>query len=35
MERLAEYIASFARFLSEGSSVHFDRVKESSVDRLR
>ena len=31
MERLAEYLLSFARLLGEGSSVHFDRVQESSV----
>lgn len=34
MERLAEYLASFARLLGEGSSVHFDQVKESSVALL-
>ncbi len=34
MERLAEYIASFARLLGEGSSVHFDRVKDGSVALL-
>lgn len=34
MERLAEYLASFARLLGEGSSVHFTQVKESSVALL-
>ena len=31
MERLADYVAAFARLLGEVAAVHFDRIEHGSV----